>query len=202
MGKIINRAGERNCNNEGIKMWILKYINSNNIIVQFEDGYIVKTKYVNFMVGNIKNPYYKSVYGVGYIGDGKYKTVEGGKHTRIYRSWNAMLRRCYNDKFHEKSPEYRNCTVCREWLNFQNFAEWYDNNYYEVKDKRMELDKDILYMGNKIYSPYTSVFAPQEINLMFRSGEIPKRSKILSIAEKYKDTIPDRLYEALLEYTE
>jgi hypothetical protein len=78
-----------------------------------------------------------------------------------------MLARCYSEKFHEKQPTYIGCTVCEEWHNFQNYAKWYDENYYEVDGYKMNLDKDILVKGNKIYSPETCVFVPDFINLLF-----------------------------------
>lgn len=77
------------------------------------------------------------------------------------------MRRCYDDKYHKKQWFYKGCKVCDEWLNFQNFAKWYEENYYEVEEQRMHLDKDILYKGNKLYSPDTCVFVPQEINEIF-----------------------------------
>ena len=78
-----------------------------------------------------------------------------------------MLRRCYDDKYQEKYLTYKNCEVCESWHNFQNFAEWFENNYYEIEDEVMNLDKDILVKGNKIYSPETCVFVPQNINSLF-----------------------------------
>jgi hypothetical protein len=57
--------------------------------------------------------------------------------------------------------------VSEEWLNFQNFAKWYDKNYYEINGEKMEIDKDILVKRNKIYSPETCVFVPKRINLLF-----------------------------------
>ena len=100
----------------------------------------------------------------GYIGVGKYRK---STHGRIYEVWRDMLRRCYDDKRQIKSPTYKGCTVCEEWHNFQNFAKWYEENYYEIEGQRMHLDKDILFKGNKIYSPQTCIFVPQRINLLF-----------------------------------
>ena len=78
-----------------------------------------------------------------------------------------MLTRCYDEKYQEKYPTYNGCTVCEEWLNFQNFAKWYDENSYEVNNEKMNLDKDILVKHNKIYSPDTCIFVPQAINKLF-----------------------------------
>ena len=163
-----DRRGEQDYNNQGCKMKIIKYNNANDITVQFESGYVTNTKYINFKMGTIKDPYHKSVYNNGYIGCGKYNTRGyGSKHNRIYVTWTSMLQICYSDKYQERQTAYRGCTVCIEWLNFQNFAKWYEENYYEIPGEIMELDKDILYKDNKIYSPDTCCFVPQSINLLF-----------------------------------
>jgi hypothetical protein len=89
-----------------------------------------------------------------------------------------MHRRCYDPKYHEKHPTYKNCKVCKEWNDYQEFAEWYYSHYYELENEIMNLDKDILKKGNKIYSPKTCVFVPQRINSLFVKsnkirGELP-----------------------------
>lgn len=73
-----------------------------------------------------------------------------------------MLQRCYSHKCHEKYPTYIACGVHDDWIYFCNFKNWFDINY--VKD--FCLDKDILVKGNKIYSPETCCFVPQEINTL------------------------------------
>ena len=78
-----------------------------------------------------------------------------------------MLQRCYDPKFHEKYPTYKGCRVCKEWWNFQVFAEWYYSHFYELENKMMSLDKDIIKKGNKVYSPNTCVFVPHSINTLF-----------------------------------
>ena len=75
--------------------------------------------------------------------------------------------RCYDKEYQEKRPTYISCKVDEDWHNFQNFAEWYEENYYEVGDERMHLDKDILVKHNKIYSPDTCIFVPITINSLF-----------------------------------
>ena len=123
--------------------------------------------YQSFKNGNIKCPYESRIYGVGYIGEGKYKAKENGKDTEEYRIWYHMLRRCYSPKYQEQEPTYEGCTVENNWLNFQNMGEWIEENYYEIPGEKMHLDKDILYKGNKVYSKETCIFVPQRINELF-----------------------------------
>lgn len=78
-----------------------------------------------------------------------------------------ILERGYSKLWKEKHPTYEDVYVCEEWHNFQNFAKWYYNNYYSINEERMEIDKDILYKNNKIYSPDTCIIVPQRINNLF-----------------------------------
>lgn len=128
--------------------------------IQFEN-WISEAVYNHIKNGQIKFPYYKSVYGVGYYGDGKYKSRVNGKKTKVYVVWKHMLMRCYDVKFQQKYPTYVGVIVCEEWHNFQNFAEWFDKHYIEGYD----LDKDLLSEPNsKIYSPNTCLFVPHALN--------------------------------------
>ena len=169
MVKKIDRTGEENVNNFGSKMIISKYNNNYDIDVYFpEYNWVAKNKrYGNFKKGEIKCPYERRTYGIGYLGEGEYNSYENSKRTKYYDTWVSMLRRCYDDKYQEKYPTYKGCEVCTEWHNFQAFAEWYENNYYQIEDEVISLDKDILSKGNKIYSPETCVFVPQNINTLF-----------------------------------
>lgn len=167
----MNKIGEIKNNNQGTPMKIVAYRNSENIDVQFQDKfYYIKEHqtYSNFSTGSIKNPYDKSVFGVGYIGVGKYKTKEHGKFTKYYQQWKNMLLRCYVKE--DRHRPYEDSEVCEEWLNFQIFSKWYDENYYEI-DERLHIDKDIKYKGNKIYSPYTCILVPQSINEVFHKSK-------------------------------
>ena len=90
-----------------------------------------------------------------------------GKRLKSYYVWKSMLQRCYSIKVHTRRPTYIGCTVCEEWKDFGTFQTWFDANYREG----FALDKDILVLGNKVYSPATCVLVPQEINsLLTDSG--------------------------------
>lgn len=84
------------------------------------------------------------------------------KEIQSYTCWCNMLKRCYDAKCLEKEPSYKECSVCDEWLKFSNFKEWFDKNYIDG----YELDKDILFKHNKIYSPETCCFVPQFLNTL------------------------------------
>lgn len=180
MGSKTERIGEENYNTFGSKMVIVGYRNVLDIDIYFTeyDWTFKGAKYQNFKKGSIACPYEKRYYEVGYLGEGKYKISKNGKKTKCYITWYAMLQRCYDGKFHEKEPTYINCEVCEKWLCFQNFAKWYYDNYYEIENETMCLDKDILCKGNKIYSQDNCIFIPHNINVLFTKrdndrGEYP-----------------------------
>ena len=162
-------------------MTIIEYINCDNIIVKFENKEIKKTKYCHFKSGQIKSKYDKIVYVIGYEGEGKYKISINNKHTEEYRTWIHMLERCYSNKYHVKFPTYKDCIVYEEWHNFQNFAKWYNENYYNVNNETMCLDKDILYKGNKIYSPNTCMFVPEYINTLFTQRTNDRGNELIGV---------------------
>ena len=158
----------------GYEMKIIEYNNNKDIVIEFQDKYKAKihTAYKEFKNGSIKNPYHPCVYNIGYYGQGKYKSRKNGKNTKCYNTWKGMLERCYDAYYINKEPTYIDCYVCEEWHNFQNFAKWYEENYYEVLNEVMQLDKDILIKGNKIYSPSTCIFVPERINTLFVKNDV------------------------------
>ncbi|GLI82357.1 hypothetical protein ANABIO32_00430 [Rossellomorea marisflavi] len=239
-----HRLGEEGKNNQGLMMKIIEYRRPVDITVQFnESGAKVNTDYYRFIKGAVLDPYHKTAYGKGYIGEGEF-TVKGNKV--IYTTWRNMFQRCYYDKFHETHRSYKDCEVSPKWFNFQDFAQWYTDNHYSVEEETMNLDKDILVKGNKVYSPDTCCFVPRTINMLFvKSNNIRgiypigvsynkqkkkyeayiqtnrkrinlgyhntieeafvvykfKKEKIIKeVAKKYKELIPMRLYDSLINY--
>ena len=169
MKKKIDKVGETNINNFGSKMIIKEYRGCMDMDVYFpEYNWTFKhATYQSFKKGNIRCPYERRYFGVGYLGEGKYTVSENGKLKKEYVIWHEMLRRCYDPKYQEREPTYKGCVVEDHLLNFQNMGEWIENNYYEIPGEQMCLDKDILCKGNKIYSRGTCIFVPERINLLF-----------------------------------
>lgn len=167
----LERTGETNYNKYGSKMTIFEYSNFNNIVVEFENGWKTNSKYDLFKKGTLTSPYDKTICGVGVVGlENIYPNVNL-EYKKSYDKWRGMITRCYNKKSQEKSPTYKGCSVCDEWLFYPNFKEWYDKNYYEIQGEQMHLDKDILHKGNKIYSPNNCIFAPSRINTLILNGK-------------------------------
>ena len=183
------RLGQQGINTDGDLMEIIKYRGYDDIDVLFLDGNdcIVRTQYVNFLKGIVKN-YNKVRYGKhGYLGQGKYVTEykdENGKRNYMlaYQKWNGMHRRAYNSD--GKHPAYADVHVDREWWNYQVFAEWFENNYYEVPNDFLCLDKDIKYPGNRIYSPHTCILIPNSINELFKQTNCNEKGLPIGVYER------------------
>ena len=131
------RIGEVSYTKYGTPVIVKDYITSKKVLIQFQDQYKYEyyIEYAKFKIRQFENPYDKTVLGVGYVGVGKYKPTLKGKITKQYSTWRNMLARCYDVEIHKERETYEKCVVCDEWLNFQNFAEWYDTNYYQCENQ-------------------------------------------------------------------
>lgn len=78
---------------------------------------------------------------------------------------------------------YNGCEVCEEWRYFPKFKEWFNLNYI----KGWEIDKDVLFKGNKLYSPETCCFLPKEVNSFFTIKRRRKKGNLpLGVFKQYK----------------
>lgn len=77
----LDRVGRENKNKHGSKMKVISY-DDFRVVVEFEDGYTTETNWTSFEKGEVRNPYDRSVYGIGYLGEGDFKTniTIDGKH--------------------------------------------------------------------------------------------------------------------------
>lgn len=146
----------------------------------------------NFNVDEIRKPK-PTVYGVGVYERGDWVCSINNKTTKEYNLWIYMLKRCYDKRYKETRPTYLDCCVGANFLNFQYFAEWCNNQMgFNLPD--YQLDKDILVKGNKVYSEDTCAFVPRQVNALLidskkRRGEYPVGVNYDKSSGKYKAQI-------------
>ena len=98
-----------------------------------------------------------------------------------------MLMRCYSGKYQESHPTYAGCTVSDEWHTFSNFKAWMEKQDFEGK----QLDKDILFEGNKVYGAETCVFVTPSVNSFTTDSGSARGKWLIGVywdksAEKFK----------------
>ena len=104
----------------------------------------------------------------------------------FYQTWGNMLKRCYSSKFQNECKTYIGCTVDKRWHKFTEFRNWMELQNWHDND----LDKDILFPGNKIYSPETCIFIPHSLNSLLTDsaasrGKYPQGVTWNKQAKKY-----------------
>lgn len=131
----------------------------------------------------------KPVYGVG-VNDADYVTQKfeaigyvDGKQKLVwkcpyYRAWQHMIERCYSAKFQERYPTYAGCTVSEEWLTFSVFKSWMEAQDFDG----LQLDKDILFEGNKVYSAETCVFVTPMVNTFTTDGKASRGELLIGVS--------------------
>ena len=233
------RVGEIGINHQNFLMTIIEYNSYRDVVVEFHDKYNTRKhdEYFDFKKGHIENPSVHCLY------DHFIAYKEDVKNNRLaFEKYRAMLDRCYG-KQEGNNIVYKDCKVSKEWRKFENFIEWFNENYYQIDNMSMDLDKDIFGDG-KLYSPNTCVFIPHKLNSQFArrknnnkdlplgvtihkrgNGNICYRVCILpknqlyenieeasnayqsyikqqykDFAEKYKNIIPQKLYDALINF--
>lgn len=177
-------AGDVFKTNDGLVVKVLRHVDSSSTIVEFDDGtkYITSVRAHHLRSGNVKNPYYPVICGVGFFGVGDYPAYKDGRSTTDYKRWTHMMKRCYDDDTKAAQPTYADCTVDPHWHNFQNFAKWFNSQY---KEDGWQLDKDILVDGNKIYSESTCMIIPKEANTLFTLRERYRGDLPLGVIKNY-----------------
>jgi hypothetical protein len=132
----------------------------------------------------------KPVHGVG-VNDVHYASqpIVNGKQIKdpAYRSWVNMLKRSYNQKYHEAHPTYSDVTVCKEWHSFSEFRAWWLANYRDG----FQCDKDLLVVGNREYGPESCIYIPCWLNSFTTDsgasrGELPIGVSFCNQTGRYK----------------
>jgi len=115
--------------------------------------------------GAVRDVFAKTVRGVGYIGN--YNGVI--RNNPFYQTWMSLLERIFSPVSIKKHPTYEGCTISDEWLCFDTFQKDCKKLIgYEEKEKytdiNFEMDKDVLFHGNKHYSKENCIWLPRKLN--------------------------------------
>lgn len=181
--KKINRVGETFTNKYGENIKIVKYINAENVIIEFKNGYTKKVRYASLRNKEVKNNSLVHIGSIiGFIGN----TSSSEKKEDCYLMWVRMLRRVDSNR----NP-YMNASVCSDWLNYIKFKEWYFNNIYTIEGEVLELDKDIL-SNKKLYSPDNCLLVPKKINSLFVGHSTRKSKHMIGVIKTINNTYISR----------
>ena len=151
----------------GQEVKVVKYVNTTNILIQFPDKHITTTYLSCINKKVVKDVMSPSVVGYGYLGVGHQKTKdENGKDFKSYNMWASMIRRVFLPDKDRKND----LKICDEWLNYQEFANWFDLNYYEIEDCEVIITNTFFNKDEKMYSPETTIFLPRFINLLINTN--------------------------------
>ena len=188
--KYLNDVSYKNCVGKVCKSTssgdfkIVKYNDSYNVEIQFlKTGYETSATLGNIRNGNVKDPCVPSVYGVGVIGD-KYPSKVNGVLTKEYKLWNNMLSRCYSDTSKKRNPTYIGCEVSDNFKSYEYFYEWCHSQIgfgVEGNGNPFQLDKDLLIKGNKVYSEYSCVFIPNEVNKILTKSTASRGEYLIGV---------------------
>jgi hypothetical protein len=118
----------------------------------------------------------------------------------FYEVWSSMLKRCYSSTYKVNKGRDPLSSVCEEWLTFSCFKKWMQQQEWRGKC----LDKDLLVLGNKTYSPTKCTFVSNRINCFFNKCSAEMSPSYNKIRSKYHARIQNPLtgVEEFLGYTD
>jgi thymidylate synthase len=140
-------------------------------IMFLSNGYVGAMRKDLIGKSNGTNPYDRTVYGVGYLGE--YNKVKNFTEEEVFilkDKWENMLRRCYSTSYKKDHPSYEGMFVHQDWHSFAQFLEDVRMlpQYFLAKEENFsgwDLDKD--YYGSNAYSKDTCVFLKHSENTLY-----------------------------------
>lgn len=129
----------------------------------------------------------KLCYGVG-INDADYVTQRMCNGAKIvcpyYRSWSNMLKRAYyyygKENKDSRTRTYADVEVCNDWHRFSTYKGWVLSQQGFIG---LELDKDIISKGNRVYGPDVCCFVPKFINYLLLGCQSNKGEYLLGVTK-------------------
>lgn len=214
---------------QGCTAEIIEYFGSNNVTIQFEDGTILyKRFYQALLKKEIKNPNYPSLYEVGYSGVGQYnskkhfvvynrwRSVFQRCYDKKYQEKNPTYSRCTVDE------EWHNFQNFAKWF-YENYKEgWQMDKDILVKGNKIYSPKTCCFVPTEINVGVAStrvngvykydktrckailngkiIGISQSTKELTKLYKTAKEEHIKNLADKWKDLIAPKVYQALINY--
>lgn len=160
----------------GQEVKIVKYIDWDNVLIQFPNKRIITVKLSCIKNDSIKDTMSPSVEGNGYLGmedeSSIDKNIKNIKHVKSYQIWSSMLQRVFSPT----ECAERGLKICDEWLNYQEFKRWFDLNYYDIDGYDIIITNKFFNYKEKLYSPETTMFLPRFITTLIKTESDLDRS--------------------------
>jgi hypothetical protein len=150
----------------------------------------------------------------------------GQSDIHLYTTWRGMLFRCYDKKY---NSSYEDCEVCDDWKIQSNFAKWYYANYKDGYQLDKDIlgngklyspqtccfipsDINMCIVGKNsesvtfVKGKWQSSFSQKYIGRFDSKQDAinayrkKKGEHIKKVAAKYKDDIPEKVYNALIQH--
>lgn len=101
-----------------------------------------------------------------------------------------MIGRCYHRTENRKIAykRYDGCSVSDFFKYYSNFYEW-ANKQKGFGVSEFDLDKDLLFKGNKIYSEDRCVFLPSEINTAIQANRSDRGKYPIGVSFNKRDKL-------------
>lgn len=168
---------------------VIEVINRKNIKIMFHDPiWETVVRLEHLLTGKVKNKMFPLSKSKEFIGDGYFNTINAKE---AYFAWKNMFRRVYKSSTIIQKRAYGDVEICQEWLNFQNYAEWYYNQINQYSDWRnvnfvWQVDKDLTCFGNKTYCPEKCVILPNAVNAVLINSTAARGTNPIGLIVKPK----------------
>ena len=177
---IVNPNAPIRFNRDGCAFYVLKHFknehNQRLVEIQFVNtGYKTVIGQGNLHPGAVKDPYHRSVFGIGYLGD--YKSDDIMEYfgidqiNRFRYIWKNICYRCVGKYDYNGINYYDGVFLSDEFQCFANFLRWIMKNNPYGRDglSHIQIDKD--YYKSNCYGPDTCVILTSQLNTLLTLDE-------------------------------
>lgn len=219
------KVGDVFTNNQGSEFTVVEYTNANNLVVEFNDKHMYQcdASVGQIKRGIIKNKYFPSVCGVGYIGEGDFE-----RDSQYYPNWTLAIKSGYI----KRGDEFCDFQIYAEWRNSSKICGDSEIRYNFIVDsegkyipcllpKRIskalstgrhkgEYLKGVFKSNKTCNKPYSAKlrkkYKPHFLGTFDTQEEAheayvkAKEEYVKELALEYKEQLADDVFDALMEW--